>query len=129
QVALTVDRKGKKKELTVTLNNREGGTALAAKEHRDLFEQLGADMQAIDEATAKKLDIAGGVQITQLHPGKLRKYTQMREGFIVTKVDGRAVKTVDELAKALKDKEGGVMLEGVYPDLPGVYYYAFGLGI
>ncbi len=32
-----------------------------------------------------------------------------------------------QLQKMLENHEGGVMLEGVYEDLPGVYYYAFGM--
>jgi serine protease Do len=31
------------------------------------------------------------------------------------------------LLKALKGKSGGVMLEGKYEDVPGEYYYAFGM--
>jgi len=37
------------------------------------------------------------------------------------------VKTVDELVDILENYKGGVMLEGVYEDTPGTYYYAFGL--
>ena len=51
----------------------------------------------------------------------------MREGFVITKVGGKAVHSVEGLAKALKDRKGGVMLEGVYEGIPGEYYYAFGL--
>lgn len=51
----------------------------------------------------------------------------MQKGFIITKLDGKKVKTVDDLIKALEGKKGGVMLEGVYEDIPGDYFYAFGL--
>jgi len=44
-------------------------------------------------------------------------------------VDGQKVKSVDELVNALENKEGGVLLEGVYEDIPGEYYYAFGMGV
>jgi serine protease Do len=62
-----------------------------------------------------------------LYAGKFMKHTEMREGFIITKVDGKAVKNTEELAKALENKKGGVLIEGVYEDIPGTYYYAFGL--
>ena len=62
-----------------------------------------------------------------LYAGALRKNSNMREGFIITKVDGQPVATVDELVKVLEQKEGGVLLEGVYEDLPGEYYYALGM--
>ncbi len=35
---------------------------------------------------------------------------------------------VKELVATLDSKEGGVMLEGVYKDISGKQYYAFGLG-
>ena len=33
-----------------------------------------------------------------------------------------------EFWDALENKEGGVMIEGIYEDIPGKQYYAFGLG-
>lgn len=128
KVKVKVNREGSEKEFTVTLNNREGGKTLVEKEHKEVLTILGADFETLDANAAKKLDIDGGVKVKKLYAGKLRKYTDMREGFIVTKVDGRMVKSVDELIDALEGKKGGVMLEGVYEDIPGEYYYAFGLG-
>jgi serine protease Do len=43
-------------------------------------------------------------------------------------VNNEPVKSVNELVKALNGaKGGGVMLEGIYEDVPGEYFYAFGL--
>ena len=61
----------------------------------------------------KKLRIDGGVKVVQLYPGILRKETNMREGFIITHIDGKKVKEVADLTDLLENKEGGVMLEGV----------------
>ncbi len=65
--------------------------------------------------------------MVQLGHGKLASQTDLREGFIITKVDGKPVKSTEDLSAALYEKQGGVMLEGVYPDRPGTYYYAFGM--
>ncbi len=127
KVNVKVLRKGKEKTFTVTLSNRKGKAELVSKEKADVLTVLGGEFETIDEATARKLDIAGGVKVRELHAGKLRKYTNMRPGFIITKVDGKPVKSVEDLVKALENKKGGVMLEGVYEDLPGTYYYAFGM--
>jgi serine protease Do len=127
QVRVKVNRKGKEKVFEVTLSNRSGGTELVKKEHKETLGALGADFEEIDAETARKLDIKGGVKITRLYPGKLRRDTQVREGFIITKVDGQEVRTVEALAKVLENKKGGVMLEGVYEDVAGTYYYAFGM--
>lgn len=129
RVEVKVNRNGNIKVFTVVLNNREGGKSLMEKEHKEVLAVLGADFETLPSKEAKKLDIDGGVKVTKLYAGKLRKYTDMRQGFIITKVDGQKVKSVDDLAKALRNKKGGVMLEGVYEDIPGRYYYAFGMGI
>jgi hypothetical protein len=42
-------------------------------------------------------------------------------------VDKQAVGSAKELAGLLEKKSGGVMIEGVYEDLPGNYYFAIGL--
>lgn len=127
EVKVTVDRNGKNRDFDVVLNNRTGSTELVVRETREVSELLGAGLQTLDASTARKLDIAGGVKVTELYAGKLRRQTQMQEGFIITKVDGKPVKSVDDLTAALEGKSGGVMLEGVYEDIPGVHYYAFGL--
>lgn len=127
KVKLTIDRKGKVKDIEVILNNRNGNTELATKDTREIIKILGAELEDVDKKLAKQLNIDGGVKVKKLYAGKLRKSTQMREGFIITHADGHAVKSVDDLAEILENKKGGVMIEGVYEDLPGEYYYAFGL--
>ncbi len=127
EVVVKVNRNGKEKAFNVILNNRKGNTEMVKKEHKEILTILGADFETLDEKVAKKLDISGGVKVKDLYAGKLRKHTNLQKGFIITKVDGKKVKTIDDLVKALEGKKGGVMLEGVYEELPGEYFYAFGL--
>lgn len=126
-VEVTVNRFGKEQTFKVVLNNRQGGQELVAKEKEEILTVLGADFETLDKETAKDLEIDGGVMIMRLYAGKLRKFTDVKEGFIITKVDGRKVTDVKDLIKALENKKGGVMLEGIYRDMPGEYYYAFGM--
>ena len=37
------------------------------------------------------------------------------------------VKSVAELKKAIENKDGGLLIEGRYPDSPRKYYYGLGL--
>ena len=126
-VNLLLNREGDMKTVGVTLNNREGNTDLTTKPDKDIMDLLGADLETIDEATAESLDIDGGVVVARLYPGKLSKYTQIQEGFIITKVDGKPVKNLKAFKAAIENREGGVMLEGKYPGVPGKQYFAFGL--
>lgn len=127
EVELQVNRKGELKQLKVTLNNREGNTTIEKKEFKEILNILGAYFQDLDSEVAEQLGIEGGVKVTALFAGKLRQQTRIKAGFIITKVDGQPIKKVKDLARKLESKKGGVMLEGIYTDLPGVFYYAFGL--
>ena len=49
----------------------------------------------------------------------------IKEGFIINEIDKRPVKNVNELRAALRGKEGGILIGGVYPDGEEAYY---GLG-
>lgn len=127
KVSLKVNRKGKELDFSVTLKNRDGKTKLTERENRDILEIIGVELEEISKEKAKKLNIDGGLKITKLYAGKLKRETNVREGFIITKVDGKHFKSINKLAQYLQNKKGGVMIEGVYEDYPGNYYFAFGL--
>ena len=127
KVKLTINRDGKIQEYTVELKSSRGTTGIVRSEPVEIMEMLGVELEDLDRNTARQLGIPGGVRITDLQPGKLSNTTDIQEGFIITKVDGKEVKSTEEFAAALENKEGGVMLEGIYEGIPGVYYYAFGL--
>jgi Do/DeqQ family serine protease len=127
KVNIKVNRNSETKNISVILNDPNGGKEIAKTEHIEIMKALGVDFKAVDKDVARELGIDGGIEVAKLYTGKLQKYTNIREGFIITKVDSRKVKSVDELVDVLQNKKGGVMLEGVYPDLPGDYYYAFGM--
>ncbi|GAB4127996.1 MAG: trypsin-like peptidase domain-containing protein [Raineya sp.] len=126
EVHVKVNRAGKEKDFTVVLRNEQGNTEKIDK--KDIASMLGAKFENLDSKTLKKLGIAGGVKVKEVGNGKLRRSTNMKDGFIITKVDKKPVKNVEELRKILeKAQEGGVMIEGIYEDIEGTFYYAFGL--
>ena len=89
------------------------------KERKETLGPLGADFAAFRNDRMK------GVQVKKLYPGKLRQYTEIRPGFVITKVDGRQVNDLDELACILIAKKGGVMVEGYYEGRQEASFYAF----
>lgn len=126
-VNLLVDRSGKIQTIGVVLNNAQGNKDLATKEDKDLENLLGADFRGLSEEESEELGLEGGVEVSRLYTGKLSKYTQIREGFIITKVNDKDVNDPADISAILQNVEGGVMLEGRYPGMTGNYYYAFGL--
>lgn len=127
KVALKVDRNGKEMDYLVTLRNQDGKEKIYEKGSKEILDILGVELKEIDKKTAKKLDIEGGLRITKLFSGKLKRNTDIKVGFIITKVDGKVYKTIDAFVKYLENKKGGVMVEGIYENYPGTCYYAFGL--
>ena len=127
KVEIRLKRDGRTKNLVVTLKNTSGSIAVVRKPDMELRKQLGASLETLEVDLARELGLAGGVQVTELYPGKLRRETQMREGFVITHVNGEQVKTLERFREVLLQSNGGVMLEGRYPDSEKTYYYAFGM--
>jgi Do/DeqQ family serine protease len=117
KVEVTVDRKGNRKRFDVILKDSNGGTELVSKEDVEVLKVLGIDLEESKE----------GVKVVKIYPGKIARETQMREGFVIKQIDGRKVDSKKMVIDELQKRSGGVMLTGVYEDLPGEYYYAFGL--
>jgi S1-C subfamily serine protease len=125
---ITVNRDGKEIGLVTTLKNKDGKSEVTKSERKEIFEVLGAEFAELTAKDKKNAKVEQGVKVSRIFPGgKLRSQTDMKEGFIITKVDKQIVNSVKELAALLEKKSGGVMLEGVYDDLPGNYYFAIGL--
>jgi serine protease Do len=127
KVDVMVNRKGKEFTYTVTLANQKGLKKLVEKENQDVLDVLGATFENLDDNTAKKLGIDGGVVVKEIQNGVLKSQTDMKEGFIITGANKVQIKSVDDLKKELKDAKGGIMLEGIYENYPGTVFYAFGL--
>ena len=86
---------------------------------------MGADFENISKEERSKLAIDGGVKISRLNNGKL-KTAGIKEGFIITDIDKNAISNTEELENALRNKHGGVLIEGIYPNGMKAYY---GFGI
>jgi serine protease Do len=123
-VMLTVNREGTEKNISVTLRNRDGGKdiikkdAIATKQDADL-DELGAQFVNLTDREKKKLENFGyssGIKIEALESGKLARMG-LEEGFIITKIDGKAIKSVQDLKSVLSSSKGSrMMAEGVYLD-------------
>jgi Do/DeqQ family serine protease len=128
EVPITVLRKGSEKDVVVTLKNREGNTdPVTRKAVSDLTSVLGAEFQTLTDKEADQYEVNGGVKVASLGRGKLAQETDIKEGFIITKVNRQHVTSAEQLQKILENEQGGVMIEGVYPGSKKTYYYAFGM--
>lgn len=123
KVSVSVLRDGAEKNFLVTLRNNEGSTAITKPNLA--VNMLGGTFQEVSKEEKNNLGISNGVKISKLNAGKLRN-AGIREGFIITTIDHKPVRTTTDVETALKDKQGGILIEGVYPNgMKG--YYGFGM--
>lgn len=126
EVSVSLWRGSKVRKVNVTLRNRQGNEDLVmAPTEREVEDILAAEFEAVSAEEARSLGIRGGAKVAELRDGKLRN-SGVRANFIITKVDGEAVSSAEDLNRILADKQGGVLLEGVYPNGQKAYY-GFGL--
>ncbi|MCO6497015.1 MAG: trypsin-like peptidase domain-containing protein [Chitinophagaceae bacterium] len=124
KVDVTYERNGKLTTVTVTLKNSEGTTEMIKRD--ELKESLGADFEVLDASVAKKLGLPGGVRVKKIGEGALNDQTRMRDGFIITKVNGKEVKTLDDLRDAVVNSSQ-ITISGVYPGYNEVFEYPIDL--
>ncbi len=123
KINITLNRNGKEKVVAVVLRNIDGETSLVKNDQ--VLNFLGATFENVSKDEKSKLGLQGGVKISKLLPGKLRT-AGIKEGFIITSVDKKPILKTDDLENALKNKQGGVLIEGTYPN--GLRaYYGFGV--
>jgi serine protease Do len=129
KVSVTVNRKGKEVVVPVVLKSKDGKDGVIKPEEKAGFAALGFDLEEIDAKVLKKLDITNGVRVKSLGNGKVARYTDMRDGFIITKMNDEPVRSVKDLNEKLKKKTAGelIILSGTYEDFPREFNYAFRL--
>lgn len=125
RLAVLIKRNGEEKTLPVTLRSKNGSIIVAKTGKSEVLSILGANFESITESDMKRLGLDGGVKITSLDAGKLRS-AGIKEGFIITAIDKKKIDSLDDVKNALDNKEGGVLIEGIYTNGMKAYY-AFGL--
>ena len=117
-------RNGKNKTAKVVLKNKSNNTSLVSGENEDILLDLGFEIRDLTREEKKRLEV-DGVKVVSILRGSRIERTNMDPGFIITKIDNRPVGDMEALLEKIKNASGKVMLEGVYENYPGEYYYAF----
>jgi S1-C subfamily serine protease len=117
-------RDGKTETAVVTLKNKYNSTA-AVDNSLDILNVLGIKVDNLTDNEKRSLGLRGGIKITDMKNGKLSEFTDIKKGFIVTQIDDEAVNSVQDFLNIMKEKNGKVLVEGIYPNRPMSYLYAF----
>lgn len=120
EIGVTYIRDGKTKTTSAILKNSENNTEVVIA--KKSFDYEGLIMEPVSDALRQRLKISSGVQIKT---NKNEKWAEanIKEGFIVTKIDRKPINTPEDLMASLKSAKGeGLLIEGVYPDGEKSYY-------
>jgi len=113
-------RDGEEKTVVATLRNTSGTTMAVERTNEQLIE--GAVFEEVSDNYKARLNIDGGVQLTDAGKGKWLE-VGIDEGFIITHVDKQKITTIDQLERVMAGKAGDrVILLGVFPDGTKSYY-------
>ncbi|HJS54477.1 MAG TPA: trypsin-like peptidase domain-containing protein [Chitinophagaceae bacterium] len=123
KVQISYLRGGKEYNTSVTLKAKVSTVEVATA----AGEIIGAELSNLDSKKAAEYDVSGGVVVRKIKEGGKLSQTKMDEGFVITSVNGRSVKSVDELSRIINSAVGTVKLEGFYPGFRGNYTYPLDL--
>jgi len=120
KVNVTYDRNGSSNTVVVTLKNNAGNYDIVKAD--EMIDKLGADLVSLDPRKAKEYGMAGGVVVKKINKGVIDDQTRMKDGFIITKANGKDVKSVEEL-KAAVGSSKELKVEGFYPGTNELFEY------
>lgn len=121
KVNITYERDGKINTVPVTLKNNAGNFEIVKAEA--MIDKLGANLLTLDKAKAKEYGLTGGVVVKKINPdGVINNQTRMRDGFIITKVNGKVVNSIEEMKAAISTSKT-IKVEGVYPGYDETFEY------
>ncbi len=121
-VIVLANRDNKEIEIPMTMQSED---EQATNIKTDKVMVHGATFEPLSENEKARLNIENGFKITRLENGKFRN-SGIKEGFIVLGIDRQPVTSAAELREALTTRNGGILIEGVYPNGLRAYY---GIGL
>ncbi|MCB9034887.1 MAG: Do family serine endopeptidase [Chitinophagales bacterium] len=135
KIDVTMIRNGDVINKSVTLKSKDNTTSLISKtdvesstSSGNVMQDLGIEVSEVNSLTAKKLGIAGGLEIKKVNNnGLVAKNTNIKAGFIIVGVNNQAVRNKDDFETIVANsKGGGILLQGKYVGQSGIEYFAFG---
>ena len=112
KIEVQVLRDGKEKKLGVTLLSKEGKDEINTEIARDEKKVLGAELENISRTEKMKLKVRNGVRIKKVGSGAFDEIG-LKDGFVIVQIDKSPVFTTQDVQKALENKRGAVLIEGV----------------
>jgi S1-C subfamily serine protease len=122
-----IDYVRNKKDYTATVTLSGQPSKIDMSNAKALQDYWGVELQNVPAKDLERYNFGGGIKVVNIKPeGPIGK-TKIEKGFVITAVNGRAVKNIDELANVMSSGRNIVELQGVYPGYSGMYSYRISL--
>ncbi len=120
KIKVTFHRDGKTQTVTAKLKNLDNEVRIVRKNDAVIIE--GASFKNATKEDLEKLDLSYGVKVVDVKSGKWYD-TGIKKGFVISSIDKRPVRNVDDLREMLRTSKGdGILIAGKYPDGEEAYY-------
>ncbi len=120
KIQVTYTRDGKTKTVSVKLKNLDNEVKIVKKD--DAYSIGGASLRNATKDEMEQYDADHGIIVENIKDGKW-KDAGIKDGFLITSINNRPVRDVNELRGTLKNNGGdGVLIKGKYPDGKEAYY-------
>ncbi|MEO1808762.1 MAG: PDZ domain-containing protein, partial [Bacteroidota bacterium] len=107
----------------VQLTDLNGNTEVQAQGRIAVLDDLGFRLQDLTPYQLEKLGIEQGVLVSSLFAGKIKQETDMKENFIIMKVNNQNVSSAQEVIQMMEQSSSEIELVGIYPRYRNVYQY------
>ena len=98
KVQIKLIRDKKERKVDVELKNVQGNTNVVKSVDLDI---LGAEFKVLNEKELKQYNVGYGLKVVEVKKG-LFADSGIKKGFVIMKVNGMPVKSIDDLQKAVK---------------------------
>jgi serine protease Do len=120
RVSITIARERSNQSLNIKLTNTEG-TLDILKSEAIIAQKLGASFESIGKLERDRLNIKGGVRISNITNGYIRRMG-LREGFIITHINKIEIVSPAQCIDILENLNGQISIEGIDTNGRKAYY-------
>ena len=125
KATVTFLRNGKETTLPITLKNIAGNTKVVTVDMEDAGDVVfGAKLEPLSSEEMNSLNINYGVKVQDINNGKF-KDIGMAKGYIILSINGKKVKSPDDIKQISKNGTALKSIEGILPD-GTEFNYTFG---
>lgn len=122
---VTYSRNGTEKQTSIELKNISNNTDLVRQSDGKAI-VLGATFRVMTQEEQRQYGTAG-IIVEDVGTGALKKNTNMRNKFVITTINEKAIKSLGDLQIAFAT-ESAIQIAGFYPGSRGLYYYGINPG-